>query len=128
MIKLQARNFLSQRYNIDPDITRHLLKTYGERAYDVAKLFEQDPNNKKRLAASHPFTEAEVRYNIRYEMATKPIDFLFRRTRLGFIDSESINQVFPRVVDIYAEEQKWSDDQTKRELKENFDQIRKMNF
>jgi glycerol-3-phosphate dehydrogenase len=128
MVKMNARNFLVQRYEIDPDIARYLTKSYGERAFDVAKFFDLDKRNKERLSPNHPFTVGELRYNIRYEMAIKPTDFLFRRTRLGFIDSEAINVAFPKLMDIFAEENKWPEEKKNEETKENFEHIRKMNF
>lgn len=35
-------------------------------------------------------------------MAIKPIDVIYRRTRLGFIDRSAIMESLPGIVDIFA--------------------------
>ena len=124
----QSINAIVDRYNIQKDVAKHLVKTYGERAFDVAKLFEKNADNKKRLHERHPFTVGEIRYNIKYELGQTPVDVLFRRTRMGFLDNEAVLAVFPKILDIFAEEHKWSEEKKVQEAKENFERIRKMNF
>lgn len=120
-------NFITQRYAIPYDVARHLVKTYGERVFDVAKLF-LDPKNKEKLAEKHPFTIGELKYNIRYEMSVDPTDFIFRRTRLGFLDSEAIFEALPKVIDIFGEEYKWTNEKKMAEHKESIAKIKKLNF
>lgn len=56
---------------------------------------------------SHPILKAEILYQIKYEMAQYPIDVLFRRTRLGFIDRKGMFESLKTVCDIFAAELKW---------------------
>jgi len=127
-IKFQTVDYLTQRYSIPVDVAKHLIKTYGDRAFDVAKFFDKDPKNKEKIHEKHPYTIGELRYAITYEMSMKPGDFIFRRTRLGFLDSESIFQVLPKVMDVYAQEYKWNDEKKAAETKENYEKIKQMNF
>ena len=46
-------------------------------------------------------------------MAEKPYDMIFRRTQLGFLDSQVIYDVYQKISDIYSEEQKWNKEQRK---------------
>lgn len=47
----------------------------------------------------------ELVYLIRYEMAMKPQDLIYRRTRLGFLDNDKvIGSIYKKIVDIYSEE------------------------
>lgn len=127
VIRVAAKG-LVERYNIDRDVAKHLAKTYGERCWDVAKYFAKNKENKERLHEKHPFTVGEVKYQINYELGTTPIDILYRRTRMGFIDGEAVLQVLPKVLNIFAEEYKWSDERKVQEAKENLTKMRKMNF
>jgi glycerol-3-phosphate dehydrogenase len=62
-------------------------------------------------------------------MAIKPQDLIYRRTRLGFLDNEKvISKLHSAIVDIYAEELKWTKEQKENFLKENFQEIRKLDF
>ena len=127
VIRVAAKG-LVERYNIDRDVAKHLAKTYGERCWDVAKYFANNKANKERLHEKHPFTVGEIKYQMHYELGTTPIDILYRRTRMGFIDGEAVLQVLPKVLNIFAEEYKWSDEKKVEEAKENLIKMRKMNF
>lgn len=124
----QASKAIVDRYSIEQDIAKHLVKQYGERAFDVAKFFAKNSANKQRIHEKHPFTVGEIRYHLKYELGVTPIDVLFRRTRLGFLDIEAVYQVYPKILDIFAEEFNWSEEKKIKEAKEHFEKIRKMNF
>ena len=57
----------------------------------------------------------QVKYAIR-EYACRAIDVLARRTRLSFINVHAAQEALPRIVDIMAEELKWSNDRKKVQL------------
>lgn len=103
---------LVQRFGIETDVAKHLCESYGDRSFVVAGLASETgkrwPLHGKRLAVSYPFDEAEVRYAVRYEYAQTAIDVLARRTRLAFLNAQASLDVLPRVIDIMAEELKWS--------------------
>ncbi|CAB3397291.1 unnamed protein product [Caenorhabditis bovis] len=102
---------IAQEYGIEENVAKHLCSTYGDRAHDVAKLCtstgKKYPALGVRLHPDFPYLEAEVRYAVR-EYAQTAIDFLARRTRIAFLNSYAANQILPRVIQIMAEELKWS--------------------
>lgn len=109
---------LIQHLGLDADVARHLAASYGDRAWEVAALAcplsfsntkdTQTLNGDRRLSASYPFVEAEVRYAARSEYAQTAEDVLARRTRLSFLDVKAALKALPRVIDIMGEELNWS--------------------
>ena len=53
-----------------------------------------------------------MRYAIR-EYACSAVDILARRTRLSFCNATAAEEALPRIVDIMAEELKWTEQQKK---------------
>lgn len=76
---------------------KHLIRTYGDRSFDLIKLIEEDPKLAEKIHPDYPYILAEVTYSIRNEMALNPIDFLFRRVSLGFLDENATKLVYDRV-------------------------------
>jgi glycerol-3-phosphate dehydrogenase len=76
---------LIQMYGIDTDVARHLVESYGNRAWTVAGLSEVTgerwPVRGIRLSKMYRYIEGEVRYAVRFEYAETAIDVLARRTR-----------------------------------------------
>lgn len=68
----------------------------------------------KRLAHGYPFLEAEVAYCARNEYCESAVDFIARRSRLAFLDTDAANRALPRVIEILAAEHKW--DKAKQNL------------
>ncbi len=85
---LQARGF-------EADVADYLHHAYGDRAELVAELATDGLG--ARLAADHPYLEAEVVYAQRHELAVSAADVLYRRTRLGFLDEAATAAAMPRV-------------------------------
>lgn len=110
-----------QQFGVETDVAKHLCESYGDRAFVVAGLAKETgerwPIRGKRLANSYPFDEAEVRYAVRYEYAQSAIDVLARRTRLAFLNAQASLDALPRVIDIMAEELKWSKSKKDQEWK-----------
>lgn len=102
---------LIQKYGLMEDVAKHLVKTYGGRAWEVAEKCratgKQWPRYGIPLAAHYPYIEAEVRFACQ-EYACTIEDVLSRRTRLAFLNSEAAMEAIPRVADIMAEELGWS--------------------
>ncbi|KAF8182337.1 FAD dependent oxidoreductase-domain-containing protein [Pholiota molesta] len=111
---------LIQTYGLETDVAKHLSENYGDRAWTVASLAEPTgeswPLHGKRLVASYPFIDAEVRYAIRNEYAVTPVDVIARRTRLAFLNARSTLDVLPHIVDIMAEELGWSYSERQRQI------------
>lgn len=94
---------LRDEYPIDQDVAEYLARSYGDRAFAVLeKGFHQ------RLLPELPYLEGEVIYAVQNEFACSPCDFLSRRIRLSFLNSELAKQALPRVVEIMAALRNWS--------------------
>lgn len=85
---------------------------YGDRAWEVLGA---SSSANTRLLDSFPFLESEVRHAVRSEAACTTSDVISRRTRLSFLDVESTLRALPRVIDIMAEELKWTDARKEQE-------------
>ena len=76
----------------------------------------QNENLGKRLVHGYPYLEAEVAYSARHEYCESAIDFIARRTRLAFLETDAAGRALPRVVEILAKEHKWDNSRQKEEL------------
>ncbi|KAK4750242.1 hypothetical protein SAY87_027691 [Trapa incisa] len=100
---------------MDTAAAKHLSHAYGTRAEKVAAI-AQDEGLGKRLAHGYPFLEAEVAYCARYEYCESAVDFIARRSRLAFLDTDAAGRAVPRVIDILASEHNWDKSKKKEEL------------
>ncbi len=96
---------LADRYGLPPASAEHLHRAYGGRAPRVAELARAD--GYARLAAGHPYLEAEVLYAVRHEAALRAADVLARRLPLGLLDRAAALAALPRVIDLMAVELGW---------------------
>ncbi|KAI9124416.1 hypothetical protein K1719_004338 [Acacia pycnantha] len=101
---------------MDTTAAKHLSHAYGIMAERVAAI-AQNENLGKRLAHGYPYLEAEVAYCARLEYCESAIDFIARRCRLAFLDTDAAGRALPRVVEILAAEHKWDRSRQKEELK-----------
>ncbi|KIX96459.1 uncharacterized protein Z520_07725 [Fonsecaea multimorphosa CBS 102226] len=115
---------LIQHFGLDPDVAKHLASDYGDRAWDVAALASPTDNTEhyplrgQRLSSLYPFIDGEVRYAVRSEYAQTAVDVLARRTRLSFLNAQAALHALPKVIDIMAEELKWSEKRKQAEWKD----------
>lgn len=121
---------LIQQYGLETEVAQHLANSYGDRAWAVAALAHETgrrwPIFGKRLAVEYPYIEAEIRFACRKEYAQTAVDVLARRTRLAFLNAQAALDALPRVVDVMAEELKWSKERKKKELEEGANFMRYM--
>jgi len=108
--------FLVKDFNLSDDISQHLIKKYGSRASDVAKLISTNSDLKNRLHPKYPYIKAEVVYTVRNEMAVTPRDVLARRIRFEITDWEATLQVLPVVAELMAAELSWSNETTETQI------------
>jgi glycerol-3-phosphate dehydrogenase len=99
---------LAQEYSLEPDVARHLHRSYGSRASQVAEIGQTF-----RLAPGYPYIESEVVYAARHELAQTPMDVLARRTRLAFLDTKAAEEALPEVAKLMAKELGWKAEQRK---------------
>ncbi|KAK7277276.1 hypothetical protein RIF29_18427 [Crotalaria pallida] len=100
---------------MDTAAAKHLSRAYGTLAERVAAI-AQNENLGKRLAHGYPFLEAEVAYCARHEYCESAVDFIARRSRLAFLDTDAAGRALPRVIQILAAEHKWDKSRQKEEL------------
>ncbi|XP_020233551.1 glycerol-3-phosphate dehydrogenase SDP6, mitochondrial isoform X4 [Cajanus cajan] len=100
---------------MDTAAAKHLSHAYGTLAERVAAI-AQNENLGKRLAHGYPFLEAEVAYCARHEYCESAIDFIARRSRLAFLDTDAAGRALPRVIQILAAEHKWDKSRQKEEM------------
>lgn len=99
---------LQNQYKLPAESCQHLMRTYGNRAKQVAQLAQQ-PTLSGRLTEDQPFLNAEVVYQVREEMAVTLRDVLARRWRLELANWQLTAQLTPQVADLMAAELGWSD-------------------
>lgn len=100
---------LASQYGLPADVCQHLMRTYGTRAEQVAKLSREQPQFAQKVADSLPYLNAEVVYQVRHEMAVTLRDVLARRWRLELADWQLTSRVTPTVAGLMAGELGWSD-------------------
>jgi glycerol-3-phosphate dehydrogenase len=91
------------------------LAVYGSDARAIRELIDRDATMGRQLDSRLPYTEAEVVWAARAEMARTVEDVLARRTRALFLDARAAIRSAPRVAAILARElgrdEKWRADQ-----------------
>ncbi|XP_067405527.1 glycerol-3-phosphate dehydrogenase, mitochondrial isoform X2 [Emydura macquarii macquarii] len=110
---------LVQDYGLESEVAQHLASTYGDKAFEVAKIAQVTgkrwPIVGKRLVSEFPYIEAEVVYGVK-EYACTAVDMISRRTRLAFLNVQAADEALPRIIDIMGKELHWSDQKKKEEL------------
>ncbi|MBB2144762.1 FAD-dependent oxidoreductase [Pedobacter sp. LMG 31464] len=91
------------------------LNIYGSDRKHIEDLCKQHPELTKKLHPNFPYTEAEVVWSIRNEMAETVEDILSRRLRVLFIDATAAIEMSARVASILATElganKEWEENQ-----------------
>ncbi|TKC10260.1 glycerol-3-phosphate dehydrogenase/oxidase [Pedobacter polaris] len=80
------------------------MNIYGSDREFIEDLCKKQPELSKKLHLNFPYTEAEVVWSIRNEMAETVEDILSRRLRVLFIDASAAIEMSERVASILAEE------------------------
>lgn len=84
------------------------LAVYGSDGSKILELLHHLPTLNTKLLNNFPYTEAEVVWAVRAEMARTVEDVLARRLRLLFLDANAAMQAAPRVAVLMAEELNYS--------------------
>lgn len=111
---------LVQDFGLECEVAQHLSNSYGDRAFAVAKLAaltgQRWPIIGKKLHPEFPYIDAEVRYGVR-EYALTAIDMIARRLRLAFLNVQAAQEALPTIINIMAEELKWSEAEKEKQMK-----------
>nr|XP_023477732.1 glycerol-3-phosphate dehydrogenase, mitochondrial isoform X1 [Equus caballus] len=110
---------LVQDYGLESEVAQHLAATYGDKAFEVAKMAsvtgKRWPIVGVRLVSEFPYIEAEVKYGIK-EYACTAVDMISRRTRLAFLNVQAAEEALPRIVELMGRELNWDDYKKQEEL------------
>lgn len=101
----EADGDLAARFRLDPEVARHLLGSYGDRAEAVAVLASGELA--ERLSEGFPYLKAEVVYAARNEHACTASDVLCRRVPLALLDRGAARSVAEWVLATLAGELRW---------------------
>jgi glycerol-3-phosphate dehydrogenase len=86
-------------------------KSYGADASFIQKLITDNPEWGGTLHPKYPYTQAEVIWSTRHEMAMKAEDILSRRMRVLILDAKAALEMAPKVAELMAQElgkdEKW---------------------
>jgi glycerol-3-phosphate dehydrogenase len=99
----------------DLAVATHLESLYGRRASEVLRVAIEDPTLWKPLAPGYPDVAAQVHVAVRQEQCARLVDFMFRRTRLGFSPDQG-SAAAESVARLMAAQLGWSATRTAREL------------
>lgn len=116
-------NYIQEHYDVKWEVCKHLVKTYGARAFDIIKVAKDDKSLLEKLHKKLPMIRAEILYQIRYEMAMRPNDILFRRTRIGTLDHKAMFEVLPSVLELFAQEMKWDEKKKEEEKRRTLEEM-----
>jgi glycerol-3-phosphate dehydrogenase len=92
------------------------LSIYGSDSVAIRRLMVDNPLLNKPLVESLPYTEAEVIWVTRHEMARTVEDVLARRLRILFLDAKAALQAAPRVAELMCHELKHDDSWRKEQV------------
>ncbi|KAJ8983687.1 hypothetical protein NQ317_003476 [Molorchus minor] len=111
---------LVQDFGLDCEVAQHLAKSYGDRAFAVAKMAsltgKRWPIIGKKIHPEFPYIDAEVRYGVR-EYAMTAVDMIARRLRLAFLNVQAAQEALSDVITIMAEELNWSEEEKTKQTK-----------
>jgi glycerol-3-phosphate dehydrogenase len=106
-----------QSSRMRPDITRHLVYSYGSAYHEVLEYSKKDPRAAERVSDQSPVIRAEVLRGIHEEMAQKLVDIIMRRTELGSFGYPG-DSCLRTCAGIMAAKMGWNNSRTNRELAE----------
>jgi len=87
-----------------PENRSQQLAVYGSDAKEIVNIWHANPEHEKRIHPNYPYTEAEVIWAVRNELACTVEDVLARRLRLLFLDGNAARAAAPRVAEILRSE------------------------
>jgi glycerol-3-phosphate dehydrogenase len=93
----------------------HLFGLYGSRASEVIQIAASREALRERLSPHAPDVGAQVVFAARTEQCARLVDFLLRRTLLGFSQDQGQSAV-ARAAALLAEELAWSPERTSAEI------------
>ena len=104
--------------DISAAVARHLVDTYGMRAFELAKLCAADPSLTDPIVPGRVEIMAQVDFGVKEELAVSVSDIMTRRTQIFFRDFEqglgSVEKVATRMAHLIG----WSDEEKQKSVDE----------
>jgi glycerol-3-phosphate dehydrogenase len=110
-----ARPSDASKSGLESETIAHLFGLYGSRATEVIQLAASEEHLREPLSPNAPDVAAQVVFAARAEQCARLVDFLLRRTLLGFSQDQGQSAV-SRVAALLAEELAWSPERTSEEV------------
>ena len=101
------------------------LSIYGTDADHIAELTNKNPELNKILISGFNFTEAEVVWSIRFEMARTIEDVLARRLRILFLNARLAMEAAPRTGELLKQELRKDDHWLQLQLEDYYELAKK---
>jgi glycerol-3-phosphate dehydrogenase len=116
----QFKDFLNDEQakkpgGLPPDITEHLIYSYGSEYGEILHYLKEQPHLGKRVTDDSSVIKAEIIHAVRKEMAQNLVDVVQRRTELGATGLPSIS-VLKTCADLVGQELNWDTQQKSRAI------------
>jgi glycerol-3-phosphate dehydrogenase len=83
---------LAERFRLEAEQARHLVRRYGRRAGEAAAFVAASPTGRQPVVAGEPDLRGEWDYQREHEMAVTQADHLLRRSRVGMWHEELMHE------------------------------------
>ncbi|MBJ8385904.1 MULTISPECIES: glycerol-3-phosphate dehydrogenase/oxidase [Citrobacter] len=97
-------------------LSAHLGERYGTEAHFVSDIIQADPSRVKPIVEGLPYTEAEVVYAVRHELASTVDDVLSRRIRARLMARDASAIAAERVGEILQQELRLQPEQVAKQV------------
>jgi glycerol-3-phosphate dehydrogenase len=97
-------------------LSAHLGERYGTEAHFVSDIIQADPSLVKPIVEGLPYTEAEVVYAVRHELASTVDDVLSRRIRARLMARDASAAAAERVGEILQQELRLQPEQVAKQV------------
>lgn len=125
----QYRDHFIMNKDLPADVADHLIHAYGTTSLRVVAMGEENAKNSskgargvgltnERIHPDYPFLRSEIAYAIKEELVEKPNDVICRRIPLAFLDKQTARDILPEVIQVMAQEKKWSQKRIEEETEE----------
>jgi glycerol-3-phosphate dehydrogenase len=115
--KFVSQEVAARPSNVGAETIRHLIEQHGSEYRSILRLVQENPVLGQPLSEATLVIGAEVIHAVRFEMAQRLADVVFRRTDLGSSGSSG-DACVKSCARIMAEELGWDDARIQRELRE----------
>lgn len=113
---LGAAGYDSQAILASGGLSAHLGERYGTEAHFVSDIIQSDPRLLTPIVEGLPYTEAEVVYAVRHELASTVDDVLSRRIRARLMARDASASAAGRVGEILQQELKLQPEQVAEQV------------